>query len=207
MKTSFSDNLPHFQLYAPFAKISNKDKDFLYGNQFRLYFVHDINERDLSFSQVYDAVFDIAKYGFRMPFVWYVDNINVNIIPNIIDEAMQINGHAGFSLPSIDESFFRKNAMAPTYASYLRLLTNVFEKYSRFDEVLYPLNIIQRKCLANPSIDFDLFYTITTQREMYERANVNLYGGRLTDFWIKVFLWNRLHILNEYHNIVDANQD
>jgi len=181
-------------LSGPFEPISPKDRQFFIDHNIRLEFVHDLVADSFGFSEkTRFNVSHLAEMGFRVPFVWYVDDQNVDKIFPLIDEAMYLNFHSGFSLPT-----FQYNLAVPStpfinlsYKHYLRLLIGVYEHHKFCDDILYPLNDIQILSINPGSSNF-------VRREYYERNLQKITAfprtaltERMEAFFLRSFLWQR----------------
>ena len=137
-----------FSLKTPFAECSEEEKAFLWGNGFHLSYVHQVDPAGPWFPEdTREAVTGLAEFGFRIPFVWYVDARNVGIVADLIDEAMEINYNSGFALPPVSERPFTTASPLPDIDDYLQLLVDVHERYAHYDEVLAPLDSLVAQTL------------------------------------------------------------
>jgi len=186
------------QIYSPYERMTESDKDFLFNQDFQLLFVHD----SITFSSsIRDTLLDLAEYGFRVPFVWYIHEQNVKQIPEMIDEAMVLNHNAGFSVPLISECFYKKTLLSPSSGEYLRLLVDIYSKYPFYDEVLYPLNT---------ALEASLFKSFNTKSLIYRwdectftllEVLVPFEVGQAHEFLLRSFLWQRWLVFNAYQDV------
>ena len=195
---TFKENHPVFHLCGTFAPISEADKEFLFVHNFRLFYVHDIASADTPFSTLDQQIItDVAEYGFRMPLLWCVQEKNIDILPEIIEEAMKLNYHAGFALPPVQDSIFPTTDAMPSFECYLSLLINVYQKHPHYDEVLIPLNTLLKKNLSGSFIGGEnQNYHIDQASRHLKRIESDDFHVRTKDFWHKAFLWQRWAVVD-----------
>ena len=126
------------QLHGTFDPMEDSVMDFLFDNRIQIHYVSEVT----TFSQNNARINSLAEYGFRVPRVWYVDNENIHLIPSLIDEAMEWNYDAGFSLPLATERFVGSVKNNPSNVDYLRLILDVYKNYQCYDDIFYPMNMI-----------------------------------------------------------------
>ncbi|MDR1383455.1 MAG: hypothetical protein LBJ67_06365 [Planctomycetaceae bacterium] len=179
-----------------FEKMSDNEKQFLFDNKIQIEYVHDIIAENGNFGlNTRKVIRDFSEFGFRVPFVWYVNHFNIAMIPPMIDEAMLINHHSGFLLPVVEEqtnlfSCYSEYKM-PSSEEYISFLTKIYENYPHYDDVLYPLNISLSRSLPEG-------FTIPDQRYMFDVKTGQLLSEDFSSFYHKVinfftyiFLWQR----------------
>jgi hypothetical protein len=137
LQNDVTEGVVHVQLHGTFSQMEDSVMDFLFNNCIQLYYVSEVT----SFNQHADKICNLAEYGFRVPCVWYVDSENINLIPSLIDEAMQWNYDAGFSLPLATERVIGQTRDHPLNVEYLRFILDIYKKYQCYDDVLYPMNM------------------------------------------------------------------
>ncbi len=195
----FGDSWPIFHLCGPFAKVSDADKEFLFGQGFRLYYEHVLDFNSTTFSQKErDYIADLSEFGFRLPILWYVDENNIDLIRCVVDEAMEINYNAGFALPLISDSLFPSTVPPPSVEKYLLLLVYAYEKYPFYDEVLIPVNLFMKNSLVVSSNSKDIFFRMGQISDCVEKIEPDGFHSQLSNFWTKAFLWQRWVLKQEY---------
>jgi hypothetical protein len=198
-RDSFNEKMPVFHLCGHFALTSESDKDFLFSNCFRLYYAHDPTLEHQPFSdEDKKIVEDLAEYGFRIPFLWYVHQKNTDRIVDIIDEGMKINYNSGFAIPPVCDSFFPIAETIPLFDKYLQLLINVYEKYPYYDEVLFPLNLLLKKHLSKSLMADNYFFRMKCLSHSLEKFEINDFTMQIYKFWNKAFLWQEWKVLQTY---------
>jgi hypothetical protein len=194
-EAEIKENRIRFQLCGSFEKLDDSVKNFLFIHQFHLYCVADSATCS---HPLRNTITDIAKYGFSIPCIWYVDEKNVEQILSAIDEIMNINLHSGFALPLSSERFFKKDTANPSRAKYLQLMTEVYCKYSYYDDVLYPLNdILQRSLNKRLSVSV---YRWDFGNSAFQRVERDLTIDKIHDFLYRAFLWQRWIVHKTYQN-------
>lgn len=185
------------QIYGPFTQMTDADKDFLFDQNSQLFFVHD----SVVFSHaVRKTALDLAEYGFQVPFVWHVHKENVKQIPNIMDEALALNHHSGFSLPLIDECFYKKTLPSPLLDDYLKLLIHLYSTYPFYDRVFYPLRSALDASLAAPTDPKPMMYRWNMQDSILAEIFPSHGTEQTRSFWTRAFLWQRWSVYNMYHD-------
>lgn len=183
-------HIPIWELSGPFTITSEEDKEKLFRRRVHLVYEHNLTEKLPFISyETKNVVSDFSEYGFRIPFLWYVNKSNLSIIPTIIDEIQYYNRNSGFMF-SIDSDVENM----PQYEEYLKLLALAYKKYTYYDDILFPLNEFHyRSLFFVPSINFvynddeyKLVPIVTNQLEM-----------RATDFFEKLFVWQRYRLVTE----------
>jgi hypothetical protein len=188
-------------LSGPFELFSHEDYQFIVENNIHLEFVHDLVADSYGFSeQTRFIVPYLAEMGFRFPFVWYVDNRIIDKILSVIDEAMYLNFHSGFSLPAFQYSLHSQSVPFTdlAYNRYLQLLVDVYERYRFYDDILYPLNDIQILSLKPGCNDFvrrDYYDHRIRKTRAFPRTDVT---EKIESFFLHSFLWQRRQIEIRY---------
>lgn len=186
------------QLFGRYEQLSEEDKDFLYDREFQLFFVH---EAAVITPSVEASVLGLAEYGFRIPFVWYIHNKNVDIIPTIIDKAMKINYNSGFALPHVCESFYSKTAEL-SLEDYLRLLVYVYSKYPFYDGTLYPLNDVMEESLVVSTASNSRVYRWSQHNASLSEVLPHRDVKQAHNFWLRSFLWQRWMVIKAFRGTI-----
>jgi hypothetical protein len=189
---SVSENTILCILSGQFSRVSEQEKDFLYQNGFHLEFTHLLvgNGKIIS-NELCNVISDFAEYGFRIPIAFYVNATNVNLIRGVIDRFLQANYNSGFLLPLL-----RNPNVLPSRNDYLSLLTDVYNEYPYYDDIMYPLNEI----LIN-SISFlhSVSRLIYDTEKRYFCPVLDLPIERdVNDFFKKLFIWQRHCLIKAY---------
>jgi hypothetical protein len=193
-----------------FKNISDSEKEYLFQNNYTLEYVHDtISDLCCIKSDTKDTITELAEYGFCIPFVWYVDKLNIANILSLIDEALFLNYNSGFLLPCVDENIFisetQKQKNIPSKTEYIELLIDTYEKYPYYDQMLYPLNIFLHQSLpsgwVNPIQRYN-YDPLLNQMTLYLSSP---FFNEVEDFFIRSFLWQRWYAYQE--NLSTAKTD
>ncbi|MDR1491326.1 MAG: hypothetical protein LBT05_01185 [Planctomycetaceae bacterium] len=178
-----------------FGEIANSDKQFLFDNHVHLEYLHELADESAFSPQTKDVVTDLTEFGFQVPFVWYVNQSNLSQIPKIIDEAMFINYHSGFMLPTVDEQkellVCSSEHLSPTYEKYLTLLSQIYKKYPYYDDILYPLNVSLYQTLPDGLTHPLQRYFYDTKTGLLKSRKDSRLFTKTTHFFARLFLWQR----------------
>jgi hypothetical protein len=149
-----------------------------------------------------ETITELAKDGFCVPFVWYVDKLNIANILSLIDEALFLNYNSGFLLPCADENIFiseiQKQKIIPSKTEYIELLIRTYEKYSYYDQMLYPLNIFLQQSLPSGWVNPIQRYNYDPSRNQMVLCLSSLFFNEAEDFFIRSFLWQRWYAYQEH---------
>ena len=191
---SIMENSIKIVLSGPLQPFTDDDRTFISEWFIQLEYVHDLLAESFRFSeQTQYAVSQIAGLGFRLPFVWYVDNHVVDNLLSVMDEAMSLNYHSGFSVPTYYYNMFENNVNAHSLSAinYLRMLTTVYKQYPFYDDLLFPLNDILLRSMTLGRDDFHqrVFYDARSRTlTQYSNGPVE---SRISQFFTRLFLWQR----------------
>jgi hypothetical protein len=185
------------QLYGPFSKIGVSDMRYLHDKHFRLFYVSDA----VHFNETsHDCVADLAKFGFRVPFVWHVSEHNHRIVPGIISEAMKINFNSGFLLPLCSENFFKSDTNNPAKEEYLRLLYDVYKSQPFYDEIFYPMNIALLGSIKFPQQPVHATYRWDNEKLEFSKVTKSKFEESTFQLLTKMFLWQRWVVVDSLKN-------
>ncbi|GHT14515.1 hypothetical protein FACS1894170_11580 [Planctomycetales bacterium] len=178
-------------LSGQFQPITENDRAFFSMHDIQLEFVHDIVAESFGFSEkTRFVVSQLADFGFRVPFVWYVNDLTVHRILPLIDEAMTLNYYSGFSLPMFQ--YRLDSSCSSCFLSrenYLTLLADVYAKYPYYDDRLFPLNEIFLR-YSQPNRKNLMTHQVYARRSrspvLFAEADC-----RLHNFFMQLFVWQR----------------
>ncbi len=129
---------------GPFPRLSEEVKEALSAYDVRL--AYTVGWRPGGSSHIAidsDCLTDLAKHGFRVPLIGYVDAVNISELRAALGPVLTGNQYSGFSLPLVLQhpryAFRPTDPAIPDEAAYCRLLHEVYNQFPHYDDVFHPI--------------------------------------------------------------------
>lgn len=135
----------HVLLRGPFPQLSDEVKDAFQELGIRLGYTagwrHGAGVGSSDVAEP-DSLRDLARYGFRIPILFYVHAENLDRAAEVVDRGLRLNEHSGFALPAIfhhPEYDPATSPPPPSASAYAELLARLYHEFPDYDDIFQPI--------------------------------------------------------------------